>query len=244
MSSKAIKVITFDLDDTLWDIWPVIARAEACLHHWLELRFPKITQRYSPADLRALSAEVATRDPSIAHDRTRLRKAALVLASERSGSVGFEVDAAFEVFYEARNEVVLFEEVLPVLERLGDRYQIGALTNGNADLERIGLDHLFDFALNPAGVGCAKPQPEMFFEACRISGAEPLEIVHVGDDPELDVTAAASVGFRTVWMNRNALEWSSREPAHAEVASLTELESVLESWDRLAAAVFSEPEPG
>lgn len=229
--ARKIKVITFDLDDTLWDIWPVIARAEASLHRWLECHYPEITERYSPQDLRALCEEIATRDTALSHDRTLLRKAALELAAERSGSRRFVTDTAFEVFYAARNEVVFFEEVLPVLERLTDCYQIGALSNGNADLDRIGLGHLFDFALNPGLVGSAKPEPDMFAEACKISGADPWQIVHVGDDPELDVSAAASAGFRTVWVNRKGQPWSGRDPAHAEVTTLEELEQVLLGWE-------------
>jgi putative hydrolase of the HAD superfamily len=244
VNSAAIKVVTFDLDDTLWDIWPVIAQAEARLHRWLEAQFPEITDRYGPQDLRALCEEVAACDPSISHDRTLLRKAALELAAERSGRQDFATDAAYEIFYAARNEVVFFEEVVPVLERLSDRYRIGALSNGNADLERIGLDHFFDFALNPGVVGSAKPEPDMFAEACRICSVDPWEIVHVGDDPELDVMAAASAGFRTVWVNRKAETWSADERAHAEVATLEELERVLEAWELAAATVSQEFEHG
>lgn len=243
LNSGEIKVITFDLDDTLWDIWPVIARAEASLHGWLETRYPEITERYTAPDLRALCEEIAAREPHLSHDRTYLRKAALELAAERCGSHRFVADTAFEIFYAARNEVVIFEEVVPVLERLTARYQIGALSNGNADLDRIGVGHLFDFALNPGLVGSAKPEPDMFAEACKISGAVPWEIVHVGDDPELDVVAASRAGFRTVWVNRKAQTWSGDDPAHAEVATLEELEQVLIAWDAAPTALSKGSEP-
>jgi len=32
----SIALVTFDLDDTLWPIWPTIARADAKLHAWLK----------------------------------------------------------------------------------------------------------------------------------------------------------------------------------------------------------------
>ena len=37
---KQVRAISFDLDDTLWAIWPVIDRAEAVLHEHIEVRYP------------------------------------------------------------------------------------------------------------------------------------------------------------------------------------------------------------
>ncbi len=235
MSTKAaatIKLITFDLDDTLWDIWPVIARAEARMHEWLVEYFPRIPKAYEPVDLRALCGEIALQQPGVAHDRTALRKLGLALAAERVGYRDFCSDSAFEIFYAARNEVVLFEEVLPALERLHQRYQLAALSNGNADIERIGLGHLFDFCLNPLDVGAPKPEPLMFREACRRARVEPHQVVHVGDDPDHDVRGAAVVGIGTVWVNRGAKVWIGEPSPDAEVATLEELETVLSRWDR------------
>ena len=83
-----IKAITFDLDDTLWDVWPVVERAEQHLHKWLRLHYPRIPQRYSPLELRELCAEIAAARPEISHDRTRLRKDALQLVE---GKLAFAV---------------------------------------------------------------------------------------------------------------------------------------------------------
>ena len=43
-----LRCITFDLDDTLWETGPVIARAEAHAHAWLETHAPRITSDWSP----------------------------------------------------------------------------------------------------------------------------------------------------------------------------------------------------
>jgi 2-haloalkanoic acid dehalogenase type II len=228
---QAICAITFDLDDTLWDIWPIIGRAEERLHDWLKAYYPRVPERFSPLELRQLCVDIAQQRPELAHDRTWLRKEALRLAAQRAGYGEFHVDAAFEVFFTARNEVVFFEEVLPVLERLSRRYTLGALSNGNADVYRIGLDRFFDFAINAVDVGAAKPEPAMFKAACRYLGLPPARIVHVGDDPEHDVGGAARVGLRTVWVNRNSRDWPGGEPADAEIKTLAELEIVLENWN-------------
>lgn len=229
-----IKAITFDLDDTLWDIWPVVERAEDLLHHWLAARYPRVPDRYTPLELRELCGEIALAQPGIAHDRTRLRKEALWLAARRSGYARFDVEAAFEVFYLARNAVELFAEVRPVLERLARRYTLAALSNGNADVRLIGLDDVFSLSLNAIDAGVAKPDPLIFELACQRLEARPDQIVHVGDDPEHDVRGAVEAGFRVVWLNRAGRDWPGGPRADAEISDLEKLETVLAAWETLA----------
>ena len=229
-----IKAITFDLDDTLWDIWPVVERAEQLLHDWLAVRYPRMTERFTPLELRDLSLEVVAARPNMAHDRTWLRKAALSLAARRVGYREFDVEGAFDVFLIARNAVEPFADVRPTLERLARRYTLASLSNGNADLRLIGLHDVFAFSFNAIDVGAAKPEPLMFELARQRLAARPEQIVHVGDDPEHDVFGAAQAGFRTVWVNRTGREWPGGPRAEAEIASLVELENVVAAWESAA----------
>lgn len=226
-----IKAITFDLDDTLWDIWPVVERAESLLHDWLRMRYPRIVESFTALELRTLCDEIAATQPAIAHDRTQLRKEALQLAATRSGYAAFDTEAAFSVFYIARNTVELFADVRPVLERLTQRYALASLSNGNADVAMIGLSHLFRFSLNAIEAGAAKPHPAMFQQACQLLAVRPEQVVHVGDDPDYDVHAAANVGMWTVWLNRSGRQWPGGLPPHAEIQNLAELEAVLTAWE-------------
>ena len=225
-----IKAITFDLDDTLWDVWPVVERAEKLLHDWLAVRYPRIPERLTPLELRELSSEVIAAHPDMAHDRTWLRKEALNLAARRADYREFDVEGAFEVFFIARNAVEPFAEVRPTLERLSQHYQLASLSNGNADLRLIGLDDLFIFSLNAIDIGAAKPDPLLFEEASRRLAARPDQIVHVGDDPEHDVFGATQAGFHTVWVNRTHRDWPGGPRADAEIFTLDELEPVLAAW--------------
>ncbi|MBK9950938.1 MAG: HAD-IA family hydrolase [Candidatus Competibacteraceae bacterium] len=226
-----IKALTFDLDDTLWDIWPVVERAEVLLHDWLAARYPRISERFTPLQLRDLCEEIAAARPEIAHDRTRLRKDALQLAASRAGYAEFDAESAFAVFFAARNAVELFAEVRPTLERLAQRYTLASLSNGNADVRLIGLDDVFSFSLSAIEVGAAKPEPLMFELACRRLDARPGQIVHGGDDTGHDVHGASNVGMRTVWLNRNRRAWPGGPRADAEISSLMELEAVLVAWE-------------
>ena len=66
------------------------------------------------------------------------------------------------------------------------------LTNGNADLAAIGIAHQFAVSITAREAGHAKPDAPIFHAACRQLRVQPREVLHVGDDPWLDVVGAAS----------------------------------------------------
>ncbi len=226
-SHRPFRGITFDLDDTLYDNVPVLQRAEQAVHDWLAEHYPRLAARYDPPGLRELRRALAVAQPGLRHDVTTLRKRAIALAARTVGYGEEVAEHAFAVFWEARNQVELYEEVRPVLAGLRGRYTLGALTNGNADLGRIGLAPLFDFALSAGAVGASKPEPPMFLEALRRIGAGPEATVHVGDDPVADIGGAKAVGMRTVWVNRHSHPWPGGDPPDAEIRGLGDLLGVL-----------------
>jgi 2-haloalkanoic acid dehalogenase type II len=225
----SIQAITFDLDDTLWAIEPVIQRAERAVHAHLTRFFPAIAERYDVDALRELRQTVGRGDPGRAHDLAYLRRESLRRASENSGYDPVEVaDTCYRVFDQARHEVALFDDVLPTLERLSHRYRLGVLSNGTADVQRIGLGHLFSFSISARDVGAPKPDAAMFRAACRTAGVPATAVMHVGDHHEHDIAGAMAAGLVSVWINRRGEPWPGRTPPHAEIATLAELETVLE----------------
>lgn len=224
-----IRAISLDLDDTLWEIGPVIRRAEAELWGWLEQNYPKIPARFTPDVSLALREQVVDEHPDMAHDFRFLRKTVLIRMAETVDYSSDFVAEAFAVFDAARNRVELFPDVKPVLQELSVHFKVIALTNGNANLETIGIRDLFHAVITAADVGAAKPQPVIFEKAVREAGVEPEEVLHVGDHPELDVVGASNAGLRTAWMNRNGEEWPENLPApDATVSSVTELRDLLD----------------
>ncbi|MGD8497918.1 MAG: HAD family hydrolase [Chromatiales bacterium] len=226
-----IRCITFDLDDTLWAIAPVIMRAEQRVYDWLDRHYPLITAGHSLQTLIEQRTAYMREYPDLHHDLTRLRKQWLGHVAEAAGYEPALAEPAFEVFWEARNQVEVFPEALDALDALGSVYRIGAITNGNADVHRIGIGHHFDFVLYAAGVGAAKPHRDIFLAALEHTGLDAAEVVHVGDDPACDVMGAAAVGMRTVWVNSAGRDWDGpgMEP-DAVISGLGELEAVLSGW--------------
>ncbi len=196
------KALTLDLDDTLWPIWPTIDRAESALHAWLRVHVPATAQRFDRAGLRSLRDVVAAENPHWLHDLSAIRAESLRRALLLAGDNPALSQAAFEVFFEARQQVVLYDDALAALERLSRRYPLMALTNGNADLDRIGLAPFFRGSVTARTLGVAKPDSRIFHHACAELGFEPAQVLHIGDDFELDVSGALNAGLQAVWLRR------------------------------------------
>lgn len=223
-----IRAVAFDLDNTLWEVDPVIARAEACWLDWLRENCPRIPERLSIDDLRASRLELAAREPHNAHDFTYLRIASLAQHARECGYDESISEQAFEIFIAARNQLELFPDVRPGLARLRTRYALASLSNGNADLGRIGVAELFSVALNARGIGAAKPDRRCFERLAQDLGLEPREVIYVGDDPLLDVEAARAAGLPTAWMNRTGVPWPTTVlPADIDVADCLQLAAQL-----------------
>ena len=225
---KQLSALTFDLDDTLWDNRPVLMAAEQTLYDWLCLHYPRIKLHYSLEDMWGLRRELLQLNPELRHDVTALRKNSLRVVAQTSAYDDSLVEPAFAVFLDARHRVTLYSDVEPALRRLRSAgYCLGTLTNGNADVGRLGLGHLFDFSLSAASSGKAKPHPRMFEEACRRAHVGAAELAHIGDEPGTDVAGAQNAGVTAIWMNRQGVQADPGIHDHAEVRNMTELLTLL-----------------
>ena len=181
-----IKVLSFDLDDTLWPVAPAIVAAEQAVYAWLAEHCPRAVRDHSIESMRELRRQVGERWPERAHDMTFLRHSALAQQLREAGYDESRADEAFEAFFAARNRVRLFDDVGPALRRLQTRYRLFALSNGNADLQRCGVAQFFDGHVNARSAGVAKPDARIFAELARVAGVAAAQILHVGDDPHAD----------------------------------------------------------
>jgi len=227
-----ISCITFDLDDTLWECGSVIAAAEQAFYEWLAAHYPRITARLEPVALVNHRRAFFKVRPELSHNMTELRKKWLARLAKEFDYPEDLVQPGFRLFWEQRNAVTLFEDTSAVLEPLRTRYAVGAITNGNADVNYIGIGHFFDFVVSSADAGASKPSPVIFEHALERAGVMASNAVHVGDDPVTDMRGANEVGMRTIWFNPDGAVWPSGPRPNAEIGSLTELEDVLEAWQQ------------
>ncbi len=219
-----VRAITLDLDDTLWPFAPIGARIEQVLHAWMLEHSPPTAARFPVEAMRALREQVFAEHPHLIHDLSAMRRITLQRALHESGADPSLLDPAYEIFYAARNQVQCYPDSLAALERIAARVPVAAVTNGNADLERIGMSRHFSFQLGAREHGAAKPEASIFHAACQRLGVARNEVLHVGDHIEMDVIGAAQAGLRSCWINRERQTWThaSLRP-DLEFADLTAL---------------------
>lgn len=225
---RDIRGISFDLDDTLWECEPVIRRAETSLLDWLHARCDHIADRYDMASFMAHKQAFMQENQALWGDVSRMRVALLEDILGGCEAHRDLVQEAYEHFYQVRSEVEFYEDALPALEWMRERFPLAALTNGNADLVRIGIAPLFQ-RIFYASLECpAKPDAHMFVETCKDFGIEAHQLLHVGDNPYTDVEGARRAGAKTVWIKRAEMIWpDDLAPADVEISDLNELVAIL-----------------
>lgn len=227
-----LRLITFDLDDTLWPCASVIGKAERMLHEWLKKHAPRVAAANTVESMRAHRLAIASEHPDRAHDMTWLRTFAIRELLHRHDHDEDLAEQATAIFREARDRVQPYDDVIEVLARLRHRYLLVSVTNGNARVENTPLFGIFHHSVSAAEVGAAKPHPALFETSIAFAEVEPHAALHVGDDAHLDVRAAHDFGMRTAWVNRHNRRWPDELPApDLTVSDLFMLEKRLEQLD-------------
>lgn len=198
---RPVKALSFDLDDTLYDNVPVIHNAEQALHDYLVTQHPE-TKDWSAADWQHRRLQMMRRDSNLAADMTALRIAVLAegFAECHIAQPQQAAEAAMAEFLRHRNAVTIHPDIHQALAQLGQHYPLYALSNGNVDIEAIGLRGYFSQTFQPQQGRRGKPHLDMFHEAQQHEPKlAPQQWLHIGDSPSADVLGAKRAGWQSAW---------------------------------------------
>ncbi len=230
-STGTLQLITFDLDDTLWDVRPALIKAEQAQNDWLLQHYPSLAPLLVPAELLARKQTLARQQPELRHNISLFRQTLLKHLLLELGLDDTEATesgmAAFHAFLSKRNDVAIFPAAPTVLATLAKTYTLAALTNGNADVFQTPLGHHFSFALRAEDVGAAKPEPKMFHTALAKADVAPHACLHVGDSHDHDIEGAVRAGVASVWLTEAG---NTSDVANATIHCLSELPALLDAW--------------
>ncbi len=234
MAKNMIKCLTFDLDDTLWDIRPIMHNVDTKLYQWLDENAPLYTGRFGLDNFSRLRQHVIEHYPEIAHSVTDIRLKGLHIGLQQAGYPAEKVQSlaqqGFDIALNARQEVDYFPHVWAALDVLrGQGYQMGAITNGNADINRVGLSDYFDFQFNAHHAGVEKPDPVIFELMLKHTQLSANQIIHIGDNPIADVQGAQQLGMATIWVNVITQKWLYDFEADATISCISELPLAVKS---------------
>jgi len=228
--SSTIRLITFDLDDTLWDVRPALEAAEAAQWSYLNARFPSLALAATPQEqLSDLRHTLLEEKPELMHHISLFRQSFIERLLRHHGVPEDDVESAasgaFAAFLSQRHEVVLYANAQSVLNTLGRQFRLGALTNGNADVRKTGIGPCFDYAWRAEEFGVSKPNPALFHRAFEAAGVSADEVIHIGDCHDNDVSGAISAGAKAIWFTPDG---GASEIASGVVQELSELPAAIE----------------
>jgi putative hydrolase of the HAD superfamily len=237
----AIKAISFDLDDTLYNNLPVMLAIEPKMQDYFRARFAilspqlnKTFDRYFWASYRYQAIEI---DKNIGHDVAKLRfetyRLGFLAQNITAQQAVIEAHAGVAYFVKLRSDFSIPTESHNVLLSLGKTLPIVAISNGNVDTKALGIDHYFQHIYHagfqqsdtdsPEQLLRQKPANDMFRLALEQLAISPKELLHVGDCGFADVYGALNAGCQTAWLPKYGIGKSLRQIPHIELANIDEL---------------------
>lgn len=201
---RPFKAISFDLDDTLYDNLPVIKKAEKTFLDYLITTYPELVgldeRRWS-----LYKTLIIKENPELKDDVTAWRKAAILRVMIVHGIAPVNAiawsEVALQKFIAMRSDIDVPKESITLLQKLAKHYPVVAITNGNADVEKMGLQHQFQFVLKAGNGFKSKPDIALFKQAADQLDIEVNELLHVGDHLYSDVFGAQQHNAQAVWFN-------------------------------------------
>ncbi|MGB0834189.1 MAG: HAD family hydrolase [Psychrobium sp.] len=202
------KAIGFDLDDTLYDNRPVLLAAEAKLHQFLVANHPK-TAALNIEDWTRIRLQLAKEQPHLRQDVTLARNKALIQGFIACGypqeQAEISANQAMEIFLAARNDITVSESVISTLKALKQYFSLFVISNGNADITKMGISELFEFALHPRQNAtpaiAMKPAADMFVAAEKRLCLSGKDILYIGDHPVSDIVGSNNANWQSGWLN-------------------------------------------
>ncbi len=231
-AASALKIVFFDLDDTLCNTTGSNARRVRLAYEALAAHHPDLSWR-------GFRASVTRINPATGFWRgipPAMRDLGLATSPAAAAAMGLW-------FFEGCPELLrTFRGARGVLRRLAANHRLGVITNGPGAVQRrkfqgLRLGVAFDVFVASEDIGYHKPDPEIFRWALRRAGVAAGEAVYVGDRADIDVLGARRAGLRSVWFNPRRLAPLPLDPApDATIAAFRELAPLLDGWAQAPAA--------
>lgn len=206
--------LSFDLDDTLYDNQPIIRKVESEMVNWLHQHHP-ISATMPLSAWQKVKFDLLIHHPSLKHDVTAWRQAQI---EQGLIQLGYDDPSAKKAAKEGilhalwlRNQIDIPTSTHQLLATLQEKFPLVAITNGNVDVDKIGLGKYFKLVLKAGPDGRAKPYRDMFLTTISYLNLAPNQILHIGDHLISDVSGAKRCGITTCWVNNAAQDVISQQ---------------------------------
>lgn len=245
MIDGPIKMVTFDLYDTL---------VEADPPGWIRFQTALRANGFDVSEADVIPAYAAGqqfftvengRRPIRDRSPEEILEFRLTLAGMSMNALGLPTDLetvrnvaiSFRDDTRAHGELAYraYDEVAEVLKRLKKQHiLLGVISNADSDVTRLclhmGFAEQMDTIVTSALVGWEKPDARTFYAALEPFNLPASSALHVGDQPDSDVTGARSIGMAAALLDRYDQYDHDRIEAES-VRSLTQLVDLVEDYN-------------
>ena len=250
----AIKAISFDLDDTLYNNRPVMLSIEKKMVNYFTEKFAVLLPELVPEPLlepkpifnrrfwAPYRQQAIQAHQDISHDVVRLR-----FESYRLGLMAYkitavdavkEAQAALEFFISLRSDFSVPKVSHELLARLSKEFPLVAISNGNVNTKTLGIEHYFqhiyhagfqtsDDSIESGHLLRQKPAADMFTLVCKELAILPEQLLHVGDCGFADIHGALNAGCQTAWLPQYGVGKELRQIPHIELTQVSDLSQLL-----------------
>ncbi|BBW93065.1 flavin mononucleotide phosphatase [Pseudoalteromonas sp. PS1M3] len=228
---RPFSVMSFDLDDTLYNNHPIIKAAVSAQQNYLNA-LPRY-QEQGPQYWQQCRQLAALQQPELKDNVTQWRKHTLRLALSKleftEQEVALHASNAYNAFADARSNIVVSDDVLALLDNLAQHFTLIAITNGNVEIERFNLHNKFELVLQAGMHGKAKPHSTLFDKAAAHLKVTKSDILHIGDSLDTDVQGANNTGCQSVWLNDQNAKYDYKGLADVEITNIHALTHFIRS---------------
>ena len=216
-----MKVLCFDLDDTICDLTEAeeIAKTriverlaqqsginEKEIEQLYDTTWAKIKQVY----MDMLSDDLGERDIRTIHMAVLLDRLQIDMNPSLLAGVHWET---------MLQNMQIYPDAEETLTKLGKKYILTMITNGPTELQRekirrLGIGNCLKEVIVSQELGHHKPSQEIFNEMTKRVGCKPEEITYIGNNYRKDIVGAHEAGWKTIWVNRHEEPPESVKPDH------------------------------
>ncbi len=208
-----IKVIYFDLDDTLcayWDAAKYALKTTFLAHPEHGQSLEDIQEAWSLCFREFVETIGKTHwyekyRKSGEITRVELMRRTLERLQVYDDDLAKDLSLTYHI--ERQAALNLFPEALEVLQALHGHYTLGLITNGPADIQRLEIEKLniasyFGPIFIEGEIGFGKPDPRVLQMAQEAVQVLPSEILFVGNSYHHDIIPAQTANWQSAWVRR------------------------------------------
>lgn len=225
----SLKVVCFDLDDTICDLGEGHQKAKLLIIDKLS----RESKKPRDAVARAYDVEwtvIKQNYMELVSDGLDEQDIREKLINSILDVIGFEANAreyARLFGTETLKELHIFPDARTVMDTLGKKYRLTMITNGasiwqSAKIEKLDIEDYFEEIIVSGELGHHKPSKKIFEEMTRRTQVDESEIIYIGNNYLKDVVGAKESGWKVVWVKRDDEERDESVPDYV-ISELSEL---------------------